>query len=115
MDAESAYVFPASFAQRRLWFLDQLTPGNPFYNLSAAIPLGFPVHVPTLERSLNELVRRHEVLRTSFAAVDGEPFQVVRPELRIELPVDDVSDLDPADADEAVTRLATEAATAMRC
>ena len=110
LEADTAYVFPASFAQRRLWFLDQLTPGNPFYNLSAAVPLRFPVNVPTLERSLNELVQRHEVLRTAFAAVDGEPFQVVRPELRIELPVEDVSDLEPEAREEAVRRLATEAA-----
>src|SRR5712664_1391025 len=58
---------PASFAQQRLWFLDQLAPGNPFYNEFIGLPLKVPVHAGVLEKSLNEIVRRHEALRTTFA------------------------------------------------
>jgi amino acid adenylation domain-containing protein len=101
-------MFPASFAQRRLWFLDQLMPGNPFYNLAAAIPLAFAVDTRTFEKSLNELVRRHEILRTAFAAVDGEPYQVVLPELRLHLDVDDVQELTDGEREEIVRRLATD-------
>src|SRR5438270_6255801 len=64
---------PLSFAQQRLWFLDQLLPGNSSYNLLAALRLSIPLSIPILEQSLNEIVRRHEILRTRFASVDGEP------------------------------------------
>ena len=67
--------FPASFAQERLWFLDQLQPGSSFYNVPAVVPLHIPLHLGALEWSLNEIVRRHEVLRTTFAMVDGQPVQ----------------------------------------
>src|SRR6266498_2026847 len=66
---------PLSHAQQRLWFLDQLVPGNPFYNESSALRLMFPLDKPALERSLNELVSRHEALRTNFEDADGEPLQ----------------------------------------
>src|SRR5947209_656995 len=73
-------VCPVSFSQRRLWFLDQLAPGTPFYNVDFAVPL--PDHLEldedTFERTINELVRRHESLRTVFDAEDGEPRQVIR-------------------------------------
>lgn len=70
---------PLSFAQRRLWFLDQMAPGNPFYNASSATPFDFPVREGVLARCLAEMVRRHESLRTTFAVEDGEPIQVVSP------------------------------------
>ena len=66
---------PLSFSQQRLWFLDQLVPGNPFYNVPAAIRLPIPVDATILERCLNVIVTRHEVLRTTFAARDGQPVQ----------------------------------------
>jgi amino acid adenylation domain-containing protein len=72
-----AFVFPASFAQRRLWFLHQLDPNNSVYNIPAPMRIASPVDVKTLRRSLQEIVRRHEALRTTFSAVDGEPVQVV--------------------------------------
>ena len=75
--------FPASFAQERLWFLDQLQPGNFFYNIPAVVPLHIPLHLGALEWSLNEIVRRHEVLRTTFAMVDGQPVQVIAPDSMI--------------------------------
>src|SRR5436189_2246395 len=66
-----------SFAQQRLWFLDQLMPSNAFYNIHHALRLKYPVNAGVLERSLNELVRRHESLRTIFTSIDGEPLQVI--------------------------------------
>ena len=68
---------PLSFAQERLWFLDQLEPGNPLYNLSDALYLEGMVNVVLLEQIFSEVVRRHEALRTSFATVEGQPVQVI--------------------------------------
>jgi amino acid adenylation domain-containing protein len=68
-----------SFAQERLWFLDQLEPGSAFYNLPFALRLRGELDVDALERSLGEIVRRHEALRTSFREHDGTPRQVVAP------------------------------------
>ena len=82
---DDAEVIPLSFSQQRLWFLDQLVGGNPFYNVPAAIPL--PVHTSPgiLKRSVNEIVKRHEVLRTNFVVVDGKPAQVIVPVLNIQM------------------------------
>ncbi len=66
-----------SFAQQRLWFLDQLEPNTPLYNLSKAIRLGGKLNVAALEQSINEILRRHEALRTTFANVNGDPVQVI--------------------------------------
>ena len=68
---------PLSFAQERLWFLAQLEPDNPSYNVPVALRLKGDLNVVALEDSINAIVTRHETLRTKFAAVDGEPFQVV--------------------------------------
>jgi amino acid adenylation domain-containing protein len=71
-------VCPVSFSQRRLWFLDQLAPGTSSYNVDFAVPLPEHLDEDTFERTINELARRHEALRTVFEAVDGEPRQVIR-------------------------------------
>ncbi|HEX8128534.1 MAG TPA: amino acid adenylation domain-containing protein, partial [Pyrinomonadaceae bacterium] len=81
---------PPSFAQQRLWFLDQLEPGSAAYNIPAAIRLRGKLDVRALEESFNEVLRRHEVLRTSFATVGGQPVQRIAHGLRLELPVEDV-------------------------
>jgi amino acid adenylation domain-containing protein len=81
---------PLSFAQQRLWFFDQLMPGATVYNLSMPLPLKFDLHVEALERALNEIVRRHDVLRTSFISADGKPVQVVAPKLQVPLTVHDL-------------------------
>jgi aspartate racemase len=76
---------PLSFAQERLWFLAQLEPDNPSYNVPVALRLHGDLNVVALENSINAIVARHETLRTKFAAVDGEPFQVVSSDpLRLE-------------------------------
>jgi len=101
---------PLSFAQQRLWFLDQLVPGNPFYNVAAAVRLDAPVDVGVLGRALNEIVGRHEALRTTFQAVEGRPVQVVAPELELPLPVVDLAGLPRVERDREALRLATEEA-----
>ncbi|MBD2040610.1 non-ribosomal peptide synthetase [Microcoleus sp. FACHB-672] len=82
---------PLSFAQERLWFFDQLEPANPFYNLCTTIHLTGQLDVEALRKSLNEIVCRHEVLRTTFAVVEGQPVQVIHPNRDLELPVFDLS------------------------
>ncbi len=83
---------PLSFAQQRLWFLDQYEPGTPVYIIPSAVRLKGALNVPALERSLSEIVRRHEALRTTFAVIDGEPFQVIAPALPVSLPFLDLTD-----------------------
>src|SRR5262249_51910659 len=68
---------PLSFAQQRLWFLDQWQPGIPLYNIPAAVRLTGPLNTAALERSLREIVRRHEVLRTTFATVAGRAVPII--------------------------------------
>ena len=78
-------VFPLSFAQQRLWFLYQLTPDNPFYNVPAAIRLTGTLDQTALERSFQEIVRRHAALRTTFTTIDGQPVQIVEPDVKVGL------------------------------
>jgi amino acid adenylation domain-containing protein/non-ribosomal peptide synthase protein (TIGR01720 family) len=99
-----------SFAQQRLWFLDQLVPGNPFYTESSATRFQGVVNVAALERALNEIIRRHEVLRTRFRLSDGRPEAVAVPELRISLPVIDLGTFPPAQQETEIVRLVTEEA-----
>src|SRR5258708_20012300 len=101
---------PLPFAQQRLWFPNLLDPGKPTYNVPAAFRLRGQLDVPALERSLNSIVERHEVLRTSFVAVDGEPAQVAAPILTLALPVMDLTRLQVTDRESTARRLATEQA-----
>ncbi|HSN85376.1 MAG TPA: condensation domain-containing protein, partial [Thermoanaerobaculia bacterium] len=101
------FAFPVSFAQWRLWFLDQLEPGSPAYNLAAAVRLSGRLNVPALEESLREVVRRHEALRTTFGLQNGEPVQLVSSEVRLDLPV---LDLRGSGAAGEAARLAAEEA-----
>ncbi|HEU4629063.1 MAG TPA: condensation domain-containing protein, partial [Gemmatimonadaceae bacterium] len=78
---------PASFGQQRLWFMDQLVPGSAFYTLAAAVPLHFAVDPAVLQQCLSEIVRRHEVLRTTFSVHDGQPVQVIHPPAPLPLPL----------------------------
>jgi len=71
------FTFPSSYAQQRLWFLDQLEPATALYNVPEAFRLRGRLDVTSLERSLKEIVQRHETLRTTFESRDGEPYQVV--------------------------------------
>ncbi|MEM7584363.1 MAG: amino acid adenylation domain-containing protein, partial [Acidobacteriota bacterium] len=84
---------PLSFAQKRLWFIDQLLPGSSEYNVSRAARLDGRLRIDRLERSLREVVERHAVLRTRFATVDSEPVQILDPPADVHLPVVDLGRL----------------------
>ncbi len=99
-----------SFAQQRLWFLDQLVPGNPFYNIFSPLPIQFAVNVDILRRCLNEIVRRHEALRTTFTSLEGKPVQVIAPALDLAMPLIDLTSMPAATRDAEALRLATEEA-----
>jgi amino acid adenylation domain-containing protein len=98
-------TIPLSYAQEPIWFLNELEPGNPAYNLPQALRLRGPLHVKALGRSLNEIVRRHESLRTNFAMVDGQPAQVVSPALDLALPLTDLEGLPVAEQEPRVRQL----------
>jgi len=100
-----AKTCPPSFAQARLWFLDQLEPGSAVYNIPAAVALPGHVNAEVLQWVLSEIVRRHEVLRTRFVSVDGDPAQVILPYLNIELPVVDLRSVPAEQRQAEVTRL----------
>ena len=103
-------VLPLSFAQERLWFLDQLSPESKAYNISASFRITGPLMVPALEQALNEIVSRHEVLRTTFPAVDGNAAQIIAPELSLQLPMVGLRELPESERYAEALRLATEEA-----
>ncbi|MBC6431623.1 amino acid adenylation domain-containing protein, partial [Nostoc sp. HG1] len=86
---------PLSFAQQRLWFFYQLEPESPAYNIAGAIKVQGSLDVEALNRSINEIVRRHEVLRTQLTAVDGKAIQIILPGLSLPLPIVDVDSETP--------------------
>src|ERR1043165_4742256 len=96
---------PLSFAQQRLWFLDQLEPGSAAYNVAGALRIVGQLDVTALGRSLNEIVRRHESLRTAFVVVDGHAAQIVDTDVHLPLPVKDLSAYPAAEKDAELQRL----------
>ena len=107
---KEVFVFPTSFGQQRLWFLHQWEPGTPLYNMPRSFRLTGRLDIAALEQSVNELVRRHESLRTFFSVVDGQPLQVITPNLTVTLPAMDLSSLTDAERESEALRLATEEA-----
>jgi acyl transferase domain-containing protein len=101
---------PLSFAQQRLWFIDQLEPDSSAYNLPAAYRLTGHLNVTSLEQSLEEIVRRHEILRTTFLSVDGQPVQVISSDIALNLPLADLRELPEPSRQAEAQRLATEEA-----
>ena len=101
---------PVSFAQQRLWFLDQLEPGNSSYNIPSVVWLVGNLNVEAIERSLQEIVRRHEALRTTFEVVDGQPMQVIAPELVFTVPVINLTELGEQEKQSEWQRIAHEEA-----
>ncbi|MBW8874484.1 MAG: amino acid adenylation domain-containing protein [Acidobacteria bacterium] len=100
-----------SFAQQRLWFIDQLDPGSPVYNIPTALRLRGPLDVAALATSFREVVRRHEGLRTTFPSVQGRAVQVIAPAAPVPLPVVDLEPLPRPIREEEVSRLAREEAS----
>lgn len=83
-----------SFAQERLWFLDQLMPGSPVFNVPMAVRTSRPLDLDTLQRTVDEIVRRHEVFRTAFAAHEGIPKPFVSSQAKVRVDLVDLSSLD---------------------
>jgi hypothetical protein len=81
-------LLPLSFAQARLWFLDQLEPNSFFYNVPLRIGLDGPLRVDILAQALTSVVERHEVLRTTYECMDKGPVQKVNPSRAVELPLE---------------------------
>jgi natural product biosynthesis luciferase-like monooxygenase protein len=108
--SDEVFVFPTSFAQQRLWFLEQLNPGTATYNLADEVMFNGPCSIAALDQALTDIIGRHEVLRTTLATDEGNPVQVVSTAARAFLPVIDLSAL-PADQKRAEwQRLAGEEA-----
>jgi amino acid adenylation domain-containing protein len=110
--ADEVYVFPTSFAQQRLWFLSELEPNSSAYNLPTAIRLSGKLNFDALEKSINEIVRRHESLRTTFSATEGKPMQVVKPAVPIKLAVTSLTHLPEQEREAQVRRLTKSEARA---
>ncbi|MBZ5490384.1 MAG: amino acid adenylation domain-containing protein [Acidobacteriia bacterium] len=109
--AEEVVFFPASFAQQRLWFIDQLIPGKATYNIPGALRIRGKLDVDVLEKALQEIARRHETLRTRFVAVRGEPQQVIEDQVNVRLQILDLTGIAGEEEREAeAMRLAREEA-----
>ena len=102
---DDVFVFPLSFAQQRLWFFQQMYPQSPAYNMPVAIRLRGQLELHHLQATLDELARRHEVLRTSIDLVDGQPAQIISQPTTISLPVDDLSSLPEVEKETATRKL----------
>jgi amino acid adenylation domain-containing protein len=99
---------PLSFAQKRLWFLVQLNPNSSLYNSSAAIRLEGQLNQAALQQSFNEIIRRHQALRTTFPVVNGQPIQVISPSATLKLPIVDLQELPEAQKKALVQKLIQE-------
>jgi hypothetical protein len=103
-------TLPLSFAQQRLWFLDQLVPNNAFYNTPAAVRLSGSLNLAALEETFNEIVRRHEALRTTVVTVEGQPVQAIAPSLTLSIPVIDLREWPKAEREQEARRFTTQEA-----
>ena len=103
---------PLSFAQQRLWFLHELEPTSSFYNVPVAVRLRGGLQIDAMQRTLNEIVQRHESLRTSFPTIDAQPVQSIAPALTLDLPLIDLSTSREEEREHEAQRRATEEARA---
>ena len=99
------YTFPTSYAQQRLWFLDQLLGASGLYNIPWAIQLNGKLDVSALQQSLNAIVARHEVLRTCFVEQNGEPVQVIRSSMPFACTLMELSALPQENRDSEIQRI----------
>ncbi|MBN3897494.1 MAG: amino acid adenylation domain-containing protein [Nostoc sp. NOS(2021)] len=107
---QTSNSIPLSFSQQRLWFIDQLYHNSPFYNISSAFHLTGVLNITALQQSLNEILRRHEVWRTTFRLVNGEPVQQIAPQLTWDLPIINFEHLFGKDWEPEIKKLAVEEA-----
>jgi amino acid adenylation domain-containing protein len=103
---------PLSFAQQRMWLVDHMFPGRSMYNIPVGYRLTGPLDVPTLQRSLNKVVERHEALRTTFSFADGQPVQMISPRLTLTVPAIDLRGFAAEEREPEAMRLAIEEAEA---
>ncbi|PYP93124.1 MAG: non-ribosomal peptide synthetase [Candidatus Angelobacter sp. Gp1-AA117] len=96
---------PLSFAQQRLWFIDRLESGSPFYNIPVAVHLKGELDTAVLEKCVNEIVQRHEILRTSFVQIDREPAQIIVDRLTAPLTITDLTHLSQAEQEQQISLL----------
>ncbi|MDZ7969668.1 MAG: condensation domain-containing protein, partial [Nostoc sp. DedSLP03] len=101
---------PLSFSQQRLWFIDQLYHGSSFYNIPIAFHITGKLNIRVLQQSLNEILKRHEVWRTTFTVVNGEPVQDIVPQLTWDLPIINLEHLSGKDWESEVKQLVAESA-----
>ncbi|HJU05659.1 MAG TPA: amino acid adenylation domain-containing protein [Nitrospiraceae bacterium] len=99
-------VYPLSFGQERLWFLNRVAPDSPLYNLQIDIPLPFAVDESAWREAFAEIIRRHEALRTTFHAVDGQPVQFVSNSMEVPIPTVDLSPLPESERGPELERIA---------
>jgi Condensation domain len=100
---------PLSFSQERLWFLDQLEPSkSSAYNMPFGFRITGALNVSALEQSLNEILRRHEALRTTFSVVEGRPFQIIHPKLTVAIPIEKLEEISSEPQEAKVMRLIDE-------
>jgi amino acid adenylation domain-containing protein len=99
-----------SFAQERLWFLDQLMPGSPVFNVPTAVRISRPLDLEVLQRCVDEIIQRHEVLRSTFVTIDGKPAPVVNSQIETRISVVDLTQLDHEAREAESLRLTQEAA-----
>src|ERR1700758_4967682 len=104
----SQSVFPASFAQQRLWFLDQLDPGTAAYNLPRAFRIVGPLNVGNLTRAFQIVIERHAALRTVFDSVEGEGRQIVLTEVEVEILIVELGDFPESERETEALRIAAE-------
>ena len=104
-------AIPLSFAQQRLWFLDQLEPNSPLYNVPTVVKMSGTLRVDVLWQALEQIVTRHESLRTKFVDNDGNPTQIVDPDLHLDFKFTDLTDNTTGQAESA----AHQRASASRC
>jgi amino acid adenylation domain-containing protein len=104
--ADRQQPFPLSYAQQRLWFLDQLEPGSPTYTCLGVLRLAGPLAIDALRDSIAAIVRRHEILRTTFPDRDGAPYQQIAAHATVDVPLIDLTSLPAGDRDRALRRVA---------
>ncbi|MDZ7967881.1 MAG: condensation domain-containing protein, partial [Nostoc sp. DedSLP03] len=107
---QTSQNIPLSFSQQRLWFIDQLYHGSAFYNIPIAFHIKGRLNITVIEQSLNEILKRHEVWRTNFTLVNGEPVQNIVRELTWDLPMINLEHLSGKDWESEVKQLAAQSA-----
>ncbi len=104
------FVMPCSVSQKRYWLLNQISPGSTALVIPIAVQLSGPLDLEILEKSLNAIVRRHEILRTHFAAVDGGPKQIIASEVTLTLHRSGLGDVPPEKHQAEIARIMSEEA-----